>query len=249
MKLRVSWLEWGVVVLLLGVLAAILLPALGRARESARRSSCANNLKQAGLLCKMFASESKNGLYPPLSPIPGNWIMDVNRLYPEYVTDLNIFICPTSPFATRDTFRLHGTLQHPASEAGELHPDCVSCLFYTYTGYSLMSDEQALGLFEAYQQGNPEFYQLADVRAQVPVWPDSARPTLGSEGIPIMWDRIPPIESDLAHVPPGANVLHHDGHVEFVRYSPYNASNNFPLTRITALTLGSTLPRLSPDCY
>ena len=53
------------VIAIIGILVAILLPALARARESARRSSCANNLKQRGLVMKMYASESKGHKYPP----------------------------------------------------------------------------------------------------------------------------------------------------------------------------------------
>ena len=56
-------IELLVVIAIIGILAAILLPALARAREAARRAHCARNLKQMGLVFKMYANEW-NGRLP-----------------------------------------------------------------------------------------------------------------------------------------------------------------------------------------
>jgi prepilin-type N-terminal cleavage/methylation domain-containing protein/prepilin-type processing-associated H-X9-DG protein len=110
-------IELLVVIAIIGILAAILLPALARARESARRSSCANNLKQFGIIFKMYANESPGQKCPPmeLGVAPrddtGEWKLfagagpRVKAIYPEYLTDPAIIICPSDADNKVDSLR------------------------------------------------------------------------------------------------------------------------------------------------
>lgn len=61
-----------VVIGIVAALIAILLPALGKAREQARAVKCASNLRQIGIFCSLYASEN-NGYVPAIFGYQASW--------------------------------------------------------------------------------------------------------------------------------------------------------------------------------
>jgi len=82
-------IELLVVIAIIAILAAMLLPALSRAKESANRIKCTNNLKQLSLSAQMYAGDYSDK-YPPRTN-QSRW----PTLLRESYRDLNLLVCPT----------------------------------------------------------------------------------------------------------------------------------------------------------
>ena len=83
-------IELLVVIAIIAILAAMLLPALTRAKETARRIGCLNNLRQLSLASRLYVDDSQ-GTYPVRSSVD-RW---PDKFYDNYGKSVKLLLCPT----------------------------------------------------------------------------------------------------------------------------------------------------------
>ena len=109
-KSGVTLVELLVVIAIIGVLIALLLPAVQAARESARKASCQNNLHQLGV-----AHQNLRSTFPKRKKLlaPAGWV----NQFLEYAENSGpIYLCPSDeePAATKSSSITHAPSRTPA---------------------------------------------------------------------------------------------------------------------------------------
>lgn len=89
-------IELLVVIAIIGLLAAILFPVFGRARENARRTSCLSNVKQIGLGIQQYTQDNDERLPMYQAIYSGTLYQSWHWAIMPYVKSKQIFVCPSA---------------------------------------------------------------------------------------------------------------------------------------------------------
>jgi prepilin-type N-terminal cleavage/methylation domain-containing protein/prepilin-type processing-associated H-X9-DG protein len=248
-------IELLVVITIIAILAALLLPALAKAREEARRANCMSNLKQLQLCWEMYADDYAGVLCPndwiatigggsvfgdmkQISWCEGDARTDINTtniqaglLYP-YDTQPAIYHCPSDMSTIQDAYG--NPLPQPRTRSYNMSQ--------SVNGYPLLIDPQS-GYYAGGEQ--PCFAKFSSITnpppSQLFVFLDENEGTLEDDqfGYPMVnqgnnyWWDMPSNRHNQ-----GANLSFADGHVE---YWPWKAPE------ITSGPDGQVLPAQMPD--
>ena len=206
------------VILIVGAVLAVLLPALARGREKGMRIACLNNARQLALGSVLYAEEDPDGNYVGRMSTTN----DLNWLFSKLVTEPRVYTCPSTGNQVRremtvgarqgqmltdllDTapdvgspgasYRVLASFGRPGTTTGKVQSTVVS--------YAHQRD--AFGM-RGWVPGPSQVWLYADsdkrrpgLRGSLPNWPDR-------------YDN---------HGTAGGNVSFCDGHAEFVRQRDY----------------------------
>jgi prepilin-type N-terminal cleavage/methylation domain-containing protein/prepilin-type processing-associated H-X9-DG protein len=102
-----------VVVGVIALLVSILLPAVGKARESGRRAVCTSNLKQLATACTLYSSNDERGVFVWEANYSSD---DFSIFYPKYLPNPQVTICPSTDNVVRN---LPADLKHVAASVSD----------------------------------------------------------------------------------------------------------------------------------
>jgi prepilin-type N-terminal cleavage/methylation domain-containing protein/prepilin-type processing-associated H-X9-DG protein len=184
-------LELLMVIAVIGILAAILLPALARSREGARRASCAVNLSQLGLAFLMYTEEN-GGRFPWSGG--GNNADCLWMIMDDHVPELAMLVCPSD--SDQPLFRDQNDFDQMA--------------FPVTTG--LFTENSLRGSYDYLGAYTREPLERIPAAHQIPLMWDITMPQAEN----LEWQAADSAGVVSNHIS-GGNVLWMDGHVTFLK--------------------------------
>ena len=210
MKKAFTLIELLVVIAIIAILAAILFPVFGRARENARRSSCQSNLKQIGLAFAQY-TQDYDERYPELH------YQAFYRIYP-YAKSQQLFKCPSDQNGANNAVS-YGVNENTARNGvglalSQLNASAVTIIAFEATGIS-----QNLETFTLLSAPSNMFADFANTTGQA-AQRFSTGPMRGSYVLDCTTcaSRVDPAAPTGRHLD-GSNFLFADGHMKWLKGS------------------------------
>ncbi len=215
-------IELLVVIAIIAILAAMLLPALSRAKEKAKRTACINNIKQQTLASLMEASDNEEKFALPGTTNPykvSNAFRDtINQ---NYRVQRASFYCPSNPSWDADSFWFGSpTVIGYAYYAGRAEYNDAAQVNIYYSANGALTGTGVPG--DNIRGHMPAFAMKTTDKAYYPIlWTDLTR-WYGAGG----WVRTDGRQGANHYEkgkPAGQNEGYTDGHVEWVKFSKFSS--------------------------